>query len=31
MKVNMKNIWIDVSRWGLEFPISEGIKKPGIN
>lgn len=29
MKVSMKNTWNDVSRRGLEFPISEGIKKPG--
>ncbi len=30
MKGKMKNIWHDVSRRCLKFPISEGIKKPGI-
>lgn len=29
MKASMKNVWNDVSRWYLKFPISEGIKKPG--
>lgn len=29
MKENVKNNWNDVSRRHLEFPISEGTKKPG--